>query len=53
MLYVICMGRWSELSACKVFHCVLFAMVELAVVMSGEVDDYWSVGVGFACLCLV
>ena len=39
-----CMGRWSELSACKVFHCVLFAIVELAVVMSGDVGDWLVCG---------
>ena len=39
-----CMGRWSELRACKVFHCVLFAIEVLAVVMSGEVGDWLACG---------
>lgn len=44
-------GRWSELSAVIVFHVVLFAMFEVAVVMSGD-DDCWSV-CGFLVCVLV
>ena len=38
VLYVMCMGRWSEFSAVRVFHVILFASVQGAVVMSGDVD---------------
>lgn len=38
------MGRWSELSAWIVFQVVLLAMDELAVVMSGEVGDWFAWG---------
>ena len=40
VLYVMCMGRWSEFSAGRVVRVILFAVVQGAVVMSGDVD-YW------------
>ena len=44
VLNVVSMGRWSELSACIVCQCVLFAIAVLAIVMSGEVGDWLECG---------
>ena len=41
MLYVMMMGKWSELSAVVVFHVILLAILFVAVVMSGDVGC-WS-----------
>ena len=37
-------GRWSEFSAWIVFQVVLLAIDELAVVMSGDVGDWFVRG---------
>ena len=55
MLNVVSMGRWSELSACSVSQCVLFAIEVLAIVMSGEVGDWLVCGsrVGVSVLSVI
>ena len=45
VLYVMIIGRWSELSACIVSQCILFAIEVLAIVMSGEVGDWLECGI--------
>ena len=42
MVYVMRMGRWSELREVIVFHEILFAISVVAVVMSGD-EGCWSV----------
>ena len=44
VLYVMIIGRWSELSACMVSQCILFAIDVLAIAMSGEVGDWLVCG---------
>ena len=46
------MGKWSECSACKVFHVVCLLSVFEMVVMSGDVDC-WSAWGGFRVCSLV
>ena len=53
--YVVRMGRWSEFSACMVSQCNLFAIEVLAIVMSGEVGDWFVCGsrVGVSVLSVI
>ena len=55
VLYAMSMGRWSELSACIVSQCILFAIEVLAYVMSGEVGDWLVCGsrVGVSVLSVI